>query len=58
MAEVTKKAKAEVDYSRSKGEDRCSVCVNFISPDECRKVRGEIDPDYWCELFKRRRIGG
>ena len=55
---MTKKTKAEVDYSRSKGEDRCSVCVNFISPDECRKVRGEIDPDYWCELFKRRRIGG
>jgi len=50
-----KRAKSSVDYSRSTGSDRCDGCVNFIAPDRCQRVKGAIEPDYWCRLFEARK---
>jgi 8-oxo-dGTP pyrophosphatase MutT (NUDIX family) len=49
--------KTEVNYGPGKGDDRCGKCTHFLSPDACEIVRGNIDPDYWCERFSAARIG-
>ncbi len=48
-------SKDEAGYGPSRGADRCGVCRYFEvrGQMQCLKVRGDIDPWYWCELFKR-----
>lgn len=49
------KEKSEVDYSPGMGATRCGNCRYYrASTSRCLKVKGIIDPQYWCELFKRR----
>lgn len=44
--------KDAVDYSYHIGDDKCANCVHFevMAKRRCLRVRGEIDPEYWCRL--------
>lgn len=50
----SKVAKDSVDYSPGMDGRFCRVCVHFEKPAACERVRGEIDPAYWCKLFKKK----
>jgi hypothetical protein len=56
--------KADVNYSKGHKNSKCKLCHWFRRaglidkyPDdgECVWVKGDIDPEYWCELFKLRK---
>ena len=61
----SKSAKSEVNYSTGMLHSHCGptfhndkhYCRHFIpKPGKigaCERVEGAIDPQYWCELFKR-----
>lgn len=34
-----------------KGGEKCSGCAQFVAPDGCKVVSGEISPDGWCKLY-------
>jgi hypothetical protein len=51
MIETKKVSKKAVDYSPGMGVTRCKNCV-FFRGGLCERVRGVIDPEYWCRLFK------
>lgn len=54
---INKKTKEEVNYRKSEedkdGDERCGDCAFIIMPDECKRVRGKIDQDFTCDLWKR-----
>lgn len=54
---VISKLKDEVNYRRSEedrdGDERCGNCAFIVMPDACQRVRGKIDQDFICDLFKR-----
>src|SRR6185437_4553767 len=44
--------KAQVDYSRGKGDARCNNCQHYLPAIKgCEIVKGEIEPEFWCERF-------
>ena len=54
-----KLTKSSVNYSEGHKNSRCGVCKWFKPQGKrddgmCAWVHGWIDPDYWCELFKKR----
>ena len=53
----TLKDKSEVNYTpvaKMKSE-RCSLCEHFRPLyDRCTKVKGEIKPGAWCELWVKK----
>ena len=56
-----RKNKKEVNYSPGHKDSHCGPvakwdggdCEHFISPHGCCKVRGYINPSYWCKLFEK-----
>lgn len=47
-----KLAQKVVQYQEMpKGNQKCSICVNFIPPNACKIVDGTINPDGWCVAF-------
>lgn len=49
--------KDEVDYSPGHPRgDHCGVCSHYLGSRLCELVRGDIDPAYWCDRFRRRRM--
>jgi hypothetical protein len=42
--------KATVDYTPGLSGSMCRDCLHYRAP-ACEQVTGDIDPDYWCELF-------
>lgn len=46
-----KVSKASVDYSPGMDGRFCHTCVHYLGG-ACNRVRGHIDRDYWCRLFK------
>jgi hypothetical protein len=48
-----KRSKKSVDYSRGMGSKRCRNCVHYLGKGVCERVEGLIDPEFWCELFRR-----
>jgi recombinational DNA repair protein RecR len=34
-----------------KDHNKCSTCVNFEAPDQCKIVSGKVQPDGWCVAF-------
>jgi hypothetical protein len=34
-----------------KNNQKCSDCLHFIAPDQCKLVEGKIKPNGWCALF-------
>ncbi len=37
-----------------KGTQRCDGCSNFLPPNACKMVDGEISPQGWCSLFTKK----
>lgn len=29
----------------------CSICVNFVAPNQCKIVEGDVSPNGWCGAF-------
>ena len=46
--------KADVNYSKGHKGSRCGICKWFLRDNGCVWVKGDIDPDWWCELFKKK----
>ncbi len=47
-----KLAQSAVQYqNKPKGEQRCNVCVNWVPPNSCKIVAGNINPIGWCVAF-------
>lgn len=48
----TKIAQKMVQYQEMpKGDQKCSICVNFEAPASCKIVEGTINPNGWCIAF-------
>lgn len=49
-------AKDQVAYAQDHGgsTEQCSLCVHWRGPDACAIVRGDIDPDGWCNHYSQR----
>jgi len=48
----TKIAQKVVQYQETpKGDQKCSICVNFEPPNACKIVEGTINPNGWCIAF-------
>jgi hypothetical protein len=49
-----KYTKAEVDYTSraKKPEERCDKCKYYEMRRSCKLVRGDIDPEGWCNKFE------
>ena len=44
-----KLAKEAVQYQNMpKDGNKCATCVNFVTPNACQIVAGEINPEGWC----------
>jgi hypothetical protein len=52
QATANKVSQASVEYqNQAKGEQKCSICANFIAPNSCKLVDGQISPEGWCKLW-------
>jgi hypothetical protein len=48
-----KASKATAEYQdKPKDGKQCSGCSNFLPPNGCMGVEGEISPSGWCKFFK------
>jgi hypothetical protein len=34
-----------------KNNQKCSDCLHFIAPDQCKVVEGKVKPNGWCALY-------
>jgi hypothetical protein len=54
---VDRKPKEEVNYRHSQtdkdGDKRCGTCSSVVLPDACQLVRGKIEQDDICDLWKK-----
>ncbi len=47
-----KLAQDVVQYQKTPNEgNKCSICVNFVAPNACKIVAGDISPEGWCVAF-------
>lgn len=47
-----KATKAAMKYQEQpKGDQRCSACMQFVAPNQCKVVEGEINPNGWCVAY-------
>lgn len=47
-----KLAQDAVQYQKMpKDGAKCSTCVNFVAPNACQIVAGDIDPNGWCIAY-------
>src|ERR1051325_5669032 len=47
-----KQSKEEARYQdMPNGDEHCSMCANFLSPDGCRVIEGPVSPDGWCHII-------
>ena len=52
VAQAQKIAQSAVQYQdHPKNGQMCSICVNFVAPNECKIVQGPIVPNGWCIAF-------
>jgi hypothetical protein len=49
-----KKPKVQVDYSQGMKTAHCGICTNFMSPNRCKVVLGNISPECWCKRFSKK----
>jgi len=55
QATANKVSQASVHYqTQPKGEQKCSTCTNFIAPNSCKLVDGQISPEGWCNLWAKK----
>lgn len=53
LLEKEKVSQESVDYSPGMKTSHCGICEHYIEPHACEKVKGDINPSYWCKLFKK-----
>jgi uncharacterized protein YjbJ (UPF0337 family) len=55
-AATTKVSPASVQYqAQPKGEQKCSLCLNFIAESNtCKLVAGQVSPEGWCSLWAKK----
>jgi hypothetical protein len=55
-SQVKKTPQAAVQYQpKPKGEQKCALCLHFISESNtCKVVEGKISPDGWCTLWAKK----
>jgi hypothetical protein len=47
-----KATKTAMKYQdQPKGDQRCSGCVQFVAPNQCKVVEGDISPNGWCVAY-------
>lgn len=47
-----KLAQKVVQYQTTpKNGQQCSICVNYLPPDQCKLVEGPVVPTGWCIAF-------
>jgi len=51
MAKLTK---VEVHYSRGMAKSHCGICKHYDGNYGCEVVAGHIEPDMWCDHFKKK----
>ena len=50
-----KLAPAAVKYQTTPKDDhQCDGCVQFVAPNSCKLVDGEISPTGWCSLWVKK----
>jgi High potential iron-sulfur protein len=51
---AAKVSKAAAGYQDSpKGDQRCANCRQFIPPNACRQIDGNISPNGWCRIWAK-----
>lgn len=52
-AQAQDKLTKQVAQYQDKPKDghKCSICVNYVAPNQCKLVQGPISPDGWCIAF-------
>jgi hypothetical protein len=54
-ARAAKVSKASVGYQTSpKGNEQCSNCAQFVTPNSCNFVEGDISPSGWCQIWSKK----
>jgi High potential iron-sulfur protein len=54
-AKAAKVSKASVGYQDSpKGDQQCSNCAQFVPPNACNFVEGDISPSGWCQIWAKK----
>ncbi len=54
-AEAGKLSKELAQYKdRPNGDKKCANCTNFIAPNACKLVDGNINPNGWCTLWVKK----
>ncbi len=52
---ATKVSQVMAGYQTSpKGEAKCAGCSHFQAPSSCELVEGQISPEGWCKLYKKK----
>ncbi len=55
MATSSKMSKVQAKYQdQPKADQMCVNCANFIAPNRCKVVDGEIGANGWCTLWARK----
>ena len=54
-AKAAKVSQASVAYQTSpKADQQCSNCAQFVPPNACNFVEGDISPSGWCQLWAKK----
>ena len=54
-ARAAKVSQAAVGYQNSpKGDQQCSNCAQFLPPNACNFVDGNISPSGWCQIWAKK----
>lgn len=55
LAEGKKVSKAVAKYqNKPNGNQMCANCQNFIAPNTCRVVEGQVAPNGWCTFWAKK----
>jgi hypothetical protein len=50
-----KMTKRQAGYGGGLMAVHCALCREFLAPDACKIVEGEINPQAWCRYFEPKR---
>ena len=56
VATTKKLTQISVKYQQQpKGDQKCATCVQFVPPNSCNLVEGNINPEGWCVLWAKKK---
>ena len=54
-ARAAKVSQSSVGYQNSpKSDQQCSNCAQFVPPNACNFVDGNISPSGWCQIWAKK----